>query len=236
VRWVIPSNLGAAAAGAKPKTPGQETGILDGKTGPLGYPVGVPPDEDGAHGQRTRIKSINNSQPMKTLRVFSAVLGLIAACALRAADTSSPPSRVDVVFDHPDKFTDVKDSEPPTDRGRDAILGAIRAYLVSRASPMIPEGDKLTITFTDIDLAGEFEPWRGPMWSSVRIIKDIYPPAFKFTYAVTDPSGRVVRGGTENIRDGGFQYRGTTIDSTDTLRYEKEVLSDWMRSTLRDVK
>jgi hypothetical protein len=172
---------------------------------------------------------------MKTLRLFSAVLGLIAACALRAADTSNPASRVDVVFDHPEKFTDVKDSDPPTDRGRDAILGNIRNYLVRQASPMIPGADRLSITFTDIDLAGEFEPWRGPQWNGVRIVKDIYPPAFTFTYAVTDPSGRVVKGGTENIRDGGFQFR-SVVDSNDSLRYEKAVLNDWARSTLRDLK
>ena len=41
---------------------------------------------------------------------------------------------------------------------------------------MVPEGDKLTITFTDIDLAGDFEPWRGPQWDEVRIVKAIYPP------------------------------------------------------------
>ena len=100
---------------------------------------------------------------------------------------------------------------------------------------MVPEGDRLAITFTDIDLAGDFEPWRGPQWSGVRIVKDVYPPAFKFTYAVTDPSGRVVKGGSEDIRDGGFQFR-STIDTTDTLRYEKAVLNDWARSTLRALK
>ncbi|HEY5079950.1 MAG TPA: DUF3016 domain-containing protein [Opitutaceae bacterium] len=172
---------------------------------------------------------------MKTLRLFSAVLGLLAVCALRAADSPNPASRVDVVFDHPEKFTDVKDGEPATDRGRDAILGRIREYLVSRVSPMVPEGDRLAIIFTDIDLAGDYEPWRGPEWSNVRIVKDVYPPAFKFTYNVTDASGKVVKGGAEDLRDGGFQFR-STIDSSDALRYEKAVLNDWARSALRGLK
>jgi Protein of unknown function (DUF3016) len=172
---------------------------------------------------------------MKTLRLFSAVLGLFAACALRAAVSSSPAPRVDVVFDHPENFADVKDGEPSTDRGRDYILGQIRSYLVSRVSPMIPEGDKLTITFTDIHLAGSFEPWRGPMWSNVRIVKDIYPPVFKFTYGVTDSTGKVLRSGPVDIVDGGFQFR-TVLDNNDTLRYEKAVLSDWATSTLRGLK
>ena len=172
---------------------------------------------------------------MKALRLFSSVLAVLAAVALRAADTPNPASRVDVTFDHPENFTDVKDYDPPTDRGRDFILSTIREYLVGHVSPLVPEGDRLAITFTDIDLAGDIEPWHGPQWSRVRIVKDIYPPAFKFTYTVTDTSGKVVKQGAEHIRDAGFQYR-VTIDPTDSLRYEKAVLSDWSHSALRGVK
>jgi hypothetical protein len=170
---------------------------------------------------------------MKTLRLLSALLGLVAAGSLRAADSPNP--RVDVVFDHPEKFTDIKDGEPASDSGQQAILKRIREYLVTRVSPMVPPGDRLTVTFTDIDLAGEFEPWRGPLWDNVRFVKDVYPPAFKFTYQVTDATGRVVKGGQENIRDGGFQLR-TVLDDSDSLRYEKAVLNDWARSALRDLK
>jgi Protein of unknown function (DUF3016) len=173
---------------------------------------------------------------MKTLRLFSAILGLTAALALRAADTSNASSRVAVLFDHPENFTDVKDGEPPTDRGQEAILARIRNYLVMKVSDTVPESDKVTITFTDIDLAGDYEPWRGPQWSNVRIIKEIYPPAFKFTYQVTDTVGKVIKAGTENIRDGGFQYRGTIATDSDSLRYEKAVLNDWVHSTLSNLK
>ena len=69
----------------------------------------------------------------------------------------------------------------------------------------------------------------------MRIVKDIYPPAFKFTYTVTDASGKVVKNGSENLRDGSFQYR-LTIDTSDPLRYEKAVLSDWAHSALRGLK
>jgi hypothetical protein len=172
---------------------------------------------------------------MKTLRLFSTALGLAAACALHASDTAKPAPRTEVIFNHPENFTDVKDSEFATDKGRDAILARIREHLVERTASLLPEGDRLTITFTDIDLAGDYEPWRGPQWSDVRIIKDIYPPAFKFSYAVTDASGRVVKQGSEDIRDLNFQMRAT-IDTSDPLRYEKDILDDWARSTLRDLR
>ena len=171
---------------------------------------------------------------MKTLRMALAAAGLIAAFSLRAA-TAGPAPRVEIVFDHPENFTDVKDSYSGTDKGRDAILGQIRDFIVRKATPMIPEGYRLTLTFTDIDLAGEYEPWRGPQWDGVRIVKGIYPPAFKFAYSVTDSTGKVVKKGSEFIRDLGFEFR-SVLDRSDALHYEKEVLSDWLRSNLSGIR
>jgi hypothetical protein len=173
---------------------------------------------------------------MRHLRLLPFILGAAAAFALRAADAPKVASQTDVVFDHPENFTDVKDGSIPTDRGRDAILSKIREFLVARSALKLPEGYKLRITFTDIDLAGDFEPWRGHgEWADVRIIKPIYPPAFKFTYAVADPSGKVVKEGSENIRDLNFQLRAVSTDDDDPLRYEKDILSEWLNATLRNL-
>jgi len=126
---------------------------------------------------------------------------------IASGGAGAPGSRVEVVFDHPDKFTDIKDAYVASDKGEQAILDQIRDFIVDRASPMVPEGWKFRITFSDIDLAGEYEPWRGPQWDMVRIIKPVYPPAFRFTYAVTDRAGKVVRQGSEFFRDASFQFR-----------------------------
>ncbi len=164
-------------------------------------------------------------------RLAGLILGLAAAGALGAGP--SPASRVEVIFDHPEKYTDVKDADIPSIEGRDAILGKIRAFLVNSAGPRIPDGDKLTITFTDIDLAGEFEPRHsGP--NNPRVLSENYPPAFDFTFSVTDASGKVLREGSENIRDTGYLLRASA-DSIGSLRYEKDILDEWARTRLRDL-
>ena len=140
-----------------------------------------------------------------------------------------------MIFDHPEKFTDVKDHDQPTDSGRDAILNAIRSYLVTESKYFVPEGCKLTMTFTDIDLAGDFEPWRGAQWDDIRVVKDIYPPHFKFTWSVADASGAVLKQGTEDILDMNFQMR-VTIDRQDPLRYEKDILRSWMSTAVGSLK
>lgn len=173
---------------------------------------------------------------MKTLSRYALVLfGLAAPLALRAAEVAKASARTDVVFEQPEKFTDVKDSDFGTDKGRDAILERLREYLVERADKALPAGQKLVITFTDIDLAGEYEPWRGPQFSDVRIVKSIYPPRLKFSYKITDATGKTVKEGKEDLRDLAFEMR-LTSDRQDTLRYEKDILRDWIGTVTRAPK
>lgn len=168
--------------------------------------------------------------PMKTIRLFL-ILALAGAGAAFAGDKKVPTSRVEVNFTDPENFTDVKDSSFGTEKGREAVLSEIREYITKRANKLLPAGQKLTITFSDIDLAGEYEPWRGPRADDIRIVKDIYPPRFKFTYKVTDAAGAVVKEGQENLFDLAFTMR-LTIDRQDPLRYEKDILNEWMGGNL----
>lgn len=166
---------------------------------------------------------------------ISALFGvaLFAAALGHAADNRAGNDRVDVQFDHPEKFTDLKDSYMPTDKGQQAYMDMLREFIQRRASKQLPEGQSLSITFTDIDMAGDFEPWRGPSASDVRIVKAIYIPRLKFNYRVTDASGAVVKEGTANLTDLNFQNDlATTIDTSDPLRYEKRLLDDWIRGEL----
>jgi hypothetical protein len=142
---------------------------------------------------------------------------------------------VEVVFDHPENFTDVQDASIPSDQGRDAILAQLRSHLEDRASSLLPKGYALTVTFTDIELAGKYESWRGPQWGNIRVVKAMYPPAFKFSFVLKDPAGVVVKQGSESIRDTSFQLRSLP-DTMDPLRYEKAILSDWAEENLRNLK
>ncbi len=174
---------------------------------------------------------------MKTLSRYALVLlGLASPLALRAAEQAKASARTEVVFEQPEKFTDVKDSDFGTENGRDAILERLREYIIERADKALPAGQKLVITFTDIDLAGEYEPWRGPQFSDVRIVKSIYPPRLKFSYKIIDfVAGRTLKEGNEDLRDLAFEMR-LTADRQDTLRYEKDILRDWIGKVTRGPK
>lgn len=169
------------------------------------------------------------------------LLGLSATGALFAAKAKPAPAadnRVTVVFTNPEKFTDLKDSFSDSEnyRGRDQYLPLIEDYVQQEAGRFLADGQKLTVTFSDIDLAGDFEPWRGVQFDDIRVVKDLYVPRLTFSYKVTDAAGVVVKEGERRLVDLGFQMRMTSGFREDPLRYEKDMLRDWMRSDLRTAK
>ncbi len=174
---------------------------------------------------------------MKTPRLlFAAALGLMAVGAAHAFDPSKPGPKVEVVFFEPDKFTDVRDSAFSDDeKARNATLGELRTYIVRQAGRLLSPGQQLKITVTDVDLAGDFEPWRGGQWADVRIVKEIYPPEIKLAYQLTSEDGTVLKQGDRELRDMSFMMT-LSIDRNDPLRFEKDMLDSWLREEFRGVR
>ncbi len=170
---------------------------------------------------------------MRTI-VFSAGL-LLAALPLRA---DLPPTvaytspKLDVTFQNPEKFLDIRDAFQPTDSGQLAILHALDEALESAVNSALPKGYKLAMTFTNIKLAGDYEPQHGPTWEDVRLIRDVYIPMMKFAFTLTDPAGKVVKSGTVNLQDQDFMMR-PPIPDDGPLHYEKSMLTDWVHGNIR---
>lgn len=171
---------------------------------------------------------------MKTKHLFLvSVLGVATAFSLQAAPKSPNGSndRAEVIFFEPEKFTDAADSDMG-DVVRSGYLDELRNHVLRQAKSLVPAGYKLAVTFTDIDLAGQFEPWRGPRGGDVRIVKEIYPPHIALAFRLTDAQGNVVKEGRRDLRDPSFMMKITLASRNDPLRHEKEMLDTWMRSEL----
>lgn len=172
---------------------------------------------------------------MKTLRTtLTALVGLAAVVGLQAANPKVAP-RADVSFTDPEKFTDAADGQRGSDYGRDSNLSEIKDHILSKANLYVPEGQKLAVTVTDVDLAGEIEPWHSPQLQDTRIIKDIYIPRIELSFKLTDAGGAVVKEGTRQLRDLTFQMN-INPNRNDRRVYEKALLDDWLRSEFGRVK
>jgi hypothetical protein len=174
---------------------------------------------------------------MKTLQTppLSALLALVAlslaACTTPTAPAPATDGRVTVGFHEPDKFTDAADGSFGGYSQR--VLDELGDFLRQEAGRRLGAGETLKITFTDVDLAGDFEPWRrSPGGRDIRIVKAVYPPRFAFSYVHTGADGTVLRQGGEHLTDLAFQIR-INLPRNDTLFYEKELLRDWLGKVLR---
>lgn len=164
---------------------------------------------------------------MKTIHALSLIVSALLPAGLLAVDEVRTIARANVEFFEPLKFTDVRDSHMG-EADPAVYLPRLRDHLLERAKYYVPEGHALSVTITDVDMAGDFEPWRGPTWSDVRIVKDIYPPRIDLAFRLTDAEGRVVKEGKRELRDLAFMMKLTMAFRDDPLRHEKALLDDWL--------
>lgn len=166
---------------------------------------------------------------MKLSQLFAFTLaGMTVAAGLHGANVNGANALAEVNFLEPSKFTDVKDHDMG-DYERTTYLDSLRDHLLEQAKYFVPPGYKLSVTFTDIDMAGDFEPWRGPRFSDIRIVKDIYPPRIELSFQLTDAAGNVVKEGKRELRDLAFLSKITMSFRDDPMRHEKALIDDWLR-------
>lgn len=143
-------------------------------------------------------------------------LGLLALSAAAQAD-------VKVNFVNPEKFADIKDNNGF--RQMD-VLKDVEAHLVEQAQKYLP-GRDVRINVTDVDLAGEVEPF-GRRMTWLRVMRTVTLPSITFSYEVSE-GGKVLQQGEARLRDMNYQDGFNGYFSSDTLRYEKRMIDRWFK-------
>ena len=151
----------------------------------------------------------------------AAFLPFAAECA------QGQPPIVDVRFDRPGHFTDFRVDRFRGARAAGRLAGELREWIEHEATPRLPAGSRLTVTVTDVDMAGEFEPWRSTGLSDVRVIREIYPSRVNLAFTLADASGEVVKEGERTLVSA--MLSSDPLRGGDgPLRYEKALLRDWL--------
>jgi hypothetical protein len=172
---------------------------------------------------------------MKTFRLF--LLPVLLTVLLGGCQTATTPSydaadgRVTVNFHESEQFTDARDGSMHSTSQQ--VLDELAEFMQTEVRRLLKDGEKVAITFKDVDLAGDFEPWRGASLSDLRIVKSIYPPRFIVAHVRTGADGQVISQGEERITDLTFQMNISMIGQNDPFHYEKILLRDWVRSVMR---
>ena len=174
-----------------------------------------------------------NRTARRWLDKLSVIVPLLAAGCAAAAPGTDSASRISVAFLEPEKFTDARRAElEPTSSG---ILRELEKFLIETAPRYVPDNMTLRIRVTDIDLAGDFELFRGPQADQVRIAQGIYPSRVVLEFELLDGAPKVIKAGKRHLTDIDYQLRNV-YPKEDYLRYEKDMLRDWLQGEFGDVK
>jgi hypothetical protein len=107
-------------------------------------------------------------------------------------------------------------------------------YLQQRAGTQLAPGQRLQVELTDIKRAGDYEPWHGPQWNDVRVMRDIYPPRISLNFTLYGADGQVLEQGERKLLDSSYLMNSAIGLNNDPLRYEKRMLDDWLRRQFRE--
>lgn len=161
---------------------------------------------------------------MRASNVLRAVLPALALLA------GAAQAGVMVSYTKPDDFLDM----PRAERDRDQILKDISSHFVSLGKEL-PAGQVLTVTIADFDLAGRLEPRRWAV-DEIRIMRGGADwPRMTVNWTL-EQDGKVVKSGTDEVSNMMYQQRMNRYFSSDSLRYEKQMIDDWFHKSVVDTR
>jgi hypothetical protein len=166
---------------------------------------------------------------MKVKNIIITLGLVIAPIATYAED------RIVAEFIEVEKFTDFSINGMVEETTQDFFVSELEDESERFARKYLPEGATLYLTFTDIDMAGDIQPWRNRHDADIRYIESVYIPRMKFTYQVKDAEGNVLAEGDEKISDMSFNYNIIAPLRSRHMNffYEINMLEDWLRKTMR---
>jgi len=170
---------------------------------------------------------------MPTHRFFTLLASLALAAGVAAPLGAAPVATSDnvtVAFQNPDEFTDVHENGSMTTSSY--YLDQLKACLQTTAAPRLAAGQRLAITVTDIDLAGDNVLQRNP--DHIRIMKDIYAPRVELAFRLVDGDGKVLKEGKRTLTDSNYlQNLRLPGAGNDPLYFDKELLKRWVHDEFR---
>lgn len=170
-----------------------------------------------------------NGKNWRQLFIAAAMAGLMG---IGFASMASEPAELDLSFNEPEKFTDIRPANEHRARFRERTLAGFERIFEEFAAEL-PAGYQWKVTVTDIDLAGDVNPMYTRSGQDIRVVKDLYSPRVAFSHELRDAYGAQVAVGDENIRDMGFLQSPRMVGPRhQELRYEYTMLKRWFERDL----
>lgn len=139
---------------------------------------------------------------------------------------------VTVQWTDPAGFTELRYSNDRWQSQRGNWVESLARHLRQSASRQLSEGERLEVTITDIDLAGQYEPSHGRTNHDVRMLRETTPPKIDLSFRHFSAQGELIAEGERELRDLNYLSRPVVQRRNDSLRHEKRLLDDWLKKEL----
>jgi hypothetical protein len=150
-----------------------------------------------------------------------------AAASLLILSVQATAGEVTVTWSDPAKFTDIVASNSTDKAYRKSIENALNAEFKAQAAKL-PDGQKMAVNITDIDLAGEVDPIPSRAGQRVRVLRDVYYPQLRFDYKITGKDGGTVKEQAGvTLKDAGFLSGSGNASSRQDFYYERQMIKTW---------
>lgn len=144
-------------------------------------------------------------------------------CSMLAFGTRADTgAQIDVRYIAPERFSDLKN----TWLSREDLLASLTAHLQKLGQKYLPEGQRLQIEISDIDLAGSIEYPHNA--EPVRVMRQFTPPSIALQWHLQSAEGDSPMHEV-TLRDFDYQMNSNEYSQGDPLRYEKQMLDGWFK-------
>lgn len=154
----------------------------------------------------------------------------MSAMALGLTSQVMAQTGVEIEWDKPEKYRDVRASNESRKRFRETTFEQINKYM-NKLALALPDNKKLVMKVSDLDLAGRIWPASfiglGLSGADVRVVKSIDIPRINFSYQLLNTSGEVLQEAEVELKDMSFLDRSNPLFRSEALRYEKNMLKRW---------
>ena len=138
-----------------------------------------------------------------------------------------------VTWQNPEKYADIETDDLDQQAFQARLFKPLEKEFSQQAG-RLPEGSRLTVTVTNLDLAGERRIRNDGDY--MRVVNDGYFPKMALDYTVTDAAGAVVSGQRGmDFSDLGFLDANAAIranQSPQAFYYETQMVRHWFDDTL----
>jgi len=133
-----------------------------------------------------------------------------------------------VNWSNPASYKDVRASSGSQEEFQAKTFSELEST-IQKLAASLPDGQKLEMTVTDLDLAGDVKfTGARTQHQDVRVVKEMYPARITFHYRLLDGKGKVLKEGDEKIQSRTLSASMRT-GSSEPLGMEKRMIKSWFK-------